>query len=111
MENAPEETDEQVISRVERALVSATWVSADGRRKKISEMDDGHLANSILMIRRGTDAVGRPVGQRAARKLPALEAEWRFRYGDKEVVSERPFNGRPGRRKNLKKGSNAGRTP
>lgn len=92
MENAPKETDEQIIERTERSLAMGVWRSADGRRKKFSEMDDDHLANTIFMLHRGTDANGRKVNERLKEKLPFLEAEWRFRHGEKPVTSERPFN-------------------
>lgn len=52
-----------------------TWRCADGRRMLISEMDDRHLNNSIAMIYRGHDAVGRRVTRKTARLLPALLVE------------------------------------
>jgi hypothetical protein len=99
MANAQKGTDEELIERTERALVAGVWTSIDGTQKKFTEMDDGHLANSILMIRRGSDARGRPVGEIARSKLSFLEAEWRHRHGDKEVVSDRPFRGTARKRK------------
>lgn len=101
MENAPEETDEEIIERVERALVRRPWVSADGRRTPLSKMDDTHLANTIFMLQRGTDARGRAVAEKLKKRLPELEAEWRRRYGKKPVVSDRPFNPKMKSRRSL----------
>jgi len=55
------------------------WRCHDGRSMPISDMDDEHLANSINMINRGMDAVGRRVGPRTANLLDALELESEMR--------------------------------
>lgn len=45
----------------------------------VSEMTDSHLANSIAMIHRGHDALGRRVGPKTRRLLSALLVEREIR--------------------------------
>lgn len=40
-------------SRAEQALADKLWLTRDGRVIPVREMTDGHLANSINMLRRG----------------------------------------------------------
>jgi len=67
----------------------ARWRCADGRRMLVSEMADSHLANSIAMIKRGHDYLGRRVGRKTAALLPALEIEQEIR---KLKRGERDYN-------------------
>lgn len=109
MENASKTADE-IIERMERALRGDTWTSKDGRKKRIIDMDDGHLANTILMLLRGFDANGKVVPEKLKEKLRLLQEEWKFRHGDKPVASDRMYRERSSRRvKKVVKGQDDGK--
>lgn len=70
----PKQQSEDVLE-----MKIGTWKTHDGRVMLVSQMTDTHLANSIAMIHRGSDAKGRRVKRHTARLLPALEVEQEVR--------------------------------
>lgn len=55
------------------------WRTHDGRRIRLDEMHDDHLANCIAMVYRGHDAKGCIVSDRTKRMLSALLVEREIR--------------------------------
>jgi len=55
------------------------WRTHDGRRIRLDQLADSHLANCIRMIYRGRDVAGRRVTEKTRRMLPALLVEQEIR--------------------------------
>jgi hypothetical protein len=55
------------------------WRTHDGRRIRLDQLHDDHLANCIAMIQRGHDKAGRVVTRRTRLYLPALLVEQEIR--------------------------------